>query len=110
MSTQAVLDQLLAALAEERRALLEQDVPSLLASSQSKHALLQALESEPPHGQRERLMELFEENRLNGTLLARRRREVELLLQHLTPNENSAGYDARGQSRTPISQRVLAVA
>jgi len=110
MTTQTVLDQLAAALAEERCALLEQDVPGLMASSQTKRAALQALESEPPHGQPERLLELFEENRLNGTLLARRRREVELMLQHLVPNENACGYDARGQSRTPISQRVLAVA
>jgi len=104
------LDQLAAALAAERRALLEQDVPQLLDSSHAKRAALQALQADPPHGQGERLAELFEENQRNGTLLTRRRREVDLLLQHLGLDESVLGYDAQGQSQKPASRRVRAVA
>jgi len=110
MTTQSVLDQLATALAEERRALLAQDVPGLLASSQSKRAALQALESEPAHGQHERLEELARENRFNGTLLSRRRREVEMLLGYFGQQQQPHAYDARGQTQKTPLQRVLAVA
>jgi len=110
MMSERVLDQLAAVLAEERRALLEQDVPRLLESSQAKRTTLQVLEADPPHGQDERLAELFEENRLNGVLLTRRRREVEVMLQCLGMNESILGYDAQGQSRKLPTRRMLAVA
>jgi len=106
----AVLDQLAAALAAERRALLEQDVPQLLESSQNKRAALQALESNPPHGQDERLAELGEANRFNATLLTRRRREVDLILQSLGVDEPVPAYDAQGHSQKMAPRRVLAVA
>jgi len=105
------LDQLAAALAEERRALLEQDVPRLLDSSQMKRAALEALESNPVQGQGARVAELHEDNRLNGVLLARRMREVELVLHHLgQPHETAPGYNAQGQQQQVTPRRVLAVA
>jgi len=110
MTTQLVLDQLAAALAEERRALLEQDVSGLLESSQSKRAALQMLESDPPREQNERLEELARENRFNGTLLSRRRREVEMLLGYLGRQQQPHAYDAQGQTQKLPLQRVLAVA
>jgi len=104
------LTQLADALAEERHALLEHDAQRLLNASQVKHSALQALDASPPAGEDERLLELAEANRMNGVLVARRRRELELTLRHLGQQEETAGYDAQGQSRNRPPQRVLAVA
>jgi len=104
----AVLDQLADALAEEHRALLEHDAQGLLHAGQLKLAALQALESAPPDTEDQRLSELAETNRMNGALLVRRRREVDLTLRQLGQHDN--GYDAQGLSRKTPPQRVLAVA
>jgi len=110
MMSQAVLDQLADALAEERTALLERDVQRLLHSNQTKRAALQSLESNPPHGQDERLAELFENNRLNGALLARRRQDVDVMLRSLSQHESVPAYNAHGQSQPMPLRRMLAVA
>src|SRR5690606_13613019 len=72
----AALDRRAAALADERRALLDHDVELLMRSTGEKLAALRELEDAVPQGQGERLAELAEANRRNGALLARRRREV----------------------------------
>jgi len=105
----AALTQLADALAEERSALLEHDIPRLLASSQRKCDALQALESNPPAEDDARLPELIEANRLNGALLARRRRELDILLRHFGHAEHPVAYDAHGHSRNLPPRRVLAV-
>jgi len=104
------LEQLAAALAEERAALLERDIQRLVHSSQRKREALQVLESSPPAGHDERLPELIEANRFNGALLTRRRHEVEATLRHLGGGEHTPAYDAHGHYRQAQSKRVLAVA
>lgn len=104
------IERLAAALAEERRALLEHDIEALMRSTADKLAALRALESNVPGQQAERLAELAEANRANGALLARRRREVNWALRHLGRSESSAGYDAQGQTSLPLARRELAIA
>ncbi|MBD9368327.1 flagellar protein FlgN [Xanthomonas sp. XNM01] len=106
----AVLDRLAAALAEERRALLDHDVELLVRSTQDKLAALRALEAEVPGDQQTRLAELAEANRSNGALLARRRREVNWALRHLGRSESAPAYDAQGQSQQLRARRDIAVA
>jgi len=106
----AALEQLAAALAEERAAIMERDIQRLADSGHHKRAALQALESNPPDGLDDHLSELFEANRLNGALLARRRHEVEAALRHLGGAENIPAYDAHGHYQQAQSKRVLAVA
>ncbi len=106
----AALDRLAAALAEERRALLDHDVELLVRSTQDKLAALQALEAQVPGGREVRLAELAEANRSNGALLARRRREVNWALRHLGRSESAPAYDAQGQSQQLNSRRDIAVA
>ncbi|MDH5822739.1 flagellar protein FlgN [Luteimonas sp. RD2P54] len=106
----ASLERLAAALAEERRALLEHDVEALMASTQAKLAALRALESHPAEGIATRLAELAEANRANGALLARRRREVNWALRHLGRSESGSEYDARGRADVVRTTRQLAVA
>ncbi|TMN17015.1 flagellar protein FlgN, partial [Pseudoxanthomonas sp. X-1] len=66
------------ALQEERRALLDNDVMALLASTEAKvRALRQAEAHPPPAAAAARLDELRRLNQANGVLLARRRREVD---------------------------------
>lgn len=105
----AALDRLALALAEERRALLDHDIELLVRSTQEKLAALRELEAELPDGRAERLAELAESNRSNGALLARRRREVNWALRHLGRAESSPEYDARGQAQQLQSRRDLAV-
>ncbi|WP_028917096.1 hypothetical protein [Pseudoxanthomonas sp. J35] len=104
------LDRLAAALAEERRALLDHDVELLVRATQEKLAALRALEAALPDGHAQRLAELAEANRSNGALLARRRREVNWALRHLGRLESAPEYDARGQAQQPRPRRDLAVA
>lgn len=108
----AHLDQLAAALAEERRAILEHDVEALVRSTQEKLTALRALEAQPPQGDAAfdaRLRELSELNQANGALLARRRREVNWALRHLGRSESTGAYDAHGQTDTISRSRPLAV-
>lgn len=106
----AALDRLAAALAEERRALLNHDVELLIRSTQEKLAALRELEAAVPGGRAERLAELAEANRSNGALLARRRREVNWALRHLGRAESAPEYDAHGQAQQVRATRNLAVA
>jgi len=106
----AALDRLAAALADERRALLDHDVELLMRSTGEKLAALRELEDAVPQGQGERLAELAEANRRNGALLARRRREVNWALRHLGRAESAPAYDANGQAQQLHARRDLAVA
>ncbi|MCR6687118.1 flagellar protein FlgN [Pseudoxanthomonas sp.] len=109
-ASDAALDRLASALAEERRALLDHDVELLVRSTQEKLVALRALESDLPDGRGERLAELAEVNRSNGALLARRRREVNWALRHLGRAESAPEYDAQGQAQQLQARRDLAVA
>jgi len=109
-ATDAALDRLAAALADERRALLDHDVELLMRSTAEKLAALRELEEALPQGQAERLAELAEANRRNGALLARRRREVNWALRHLGRAESAPAYDAHGQTQQLRASRDLAVA
>ncbi|KAF1685575.1 flagellar protein FlgN [Pseudoxanthomonas broegbernensis] len=108
-TSDAALDRLAAALAEERRALLDHDIELLVRSTQEKLAALRELETDLPDGLAERLVELAENNRSNGALLARRRREVNWALRHLGRAESAPEYDAQGQSQQLQARRDLAV-
>lgn len=109
-ATDDALDRLAAALADERRALLDHDVELLMRSTAGKLAALRELGEDLPHGQAGRLGELAEANRRNGALLARRRREVNWALRHLGRAESAPDYDARGQSQQLHARRDLAIA
>src|SRR5690606_42004795 len=102
--------RLAAALAHERRALLDHAVALLRGSSGGKPAALREREVAVPQGQGERLAELAEANRRNGALLARRRREVNWALRHLGRAESAPAYDAHGQAQQLHARRDLAVA
>jgi hypothetical protein len=104
------LDRLAAALADERRALLDHDIELLVRSTHDKLAALRRLEADLPNGRAERLSELSEVNRSNGALLARRRREVNWALRHLGRAESAPAYDAQGQAQQLQARRELAVA
>lgn len=109
-ATDAALEDLATALAEERRALLDHDAERLMRSTRAKLSALHALESDPPADYSERLAELVEANRANGALLARRRREVNWALRHLGRSESAPAYDMRGQAQQLHPSRELAVA
>ena len=109
-ATDLALDRLAAALADERRALLDHDVELLMRSTADKLAALRDIEQALPDGQAERLAELAEANRRNGALLARRRREVNWALRHLGRAESAPAYDAQGQSQQLHARRDLAIA
>jgi len=104
------LEQLAAALEDERCALIERDAQRLLQSSQIKRTALQSLETCPPDQHDQRLLELIEANRFNGALLTRRRHEIEATLRHLGGGEHIPAYDAHGHYQPAQSKRVLAVA
>jgi len=103
------LDRLAAALADERRALLDHDIELLVRSTHDKLESLRRLETDLPDGRAQRLAELAEANRSNGALLARRRREVNWALRHLGRAESAPAYDAQGQAQQLQSRRELAV-
>lgn len=107
-----LLDTLGAALAEERRAILDHDVEALMRSTQAKLATLRQLEARAPGADASfdaRLRELSEANQANGALLSRRRREVNWALRHLGRSESSGAYDAHGQTDTITRSRPLGV-
>lgn len=113
----ALLDQplegLAAALAEERRAILEHDVEALIRSTQEKLDALRLLETAvqgaPSPEIESRLSVLAQANQANGALLARRRREVNWALRHLGRSESAGAYDVHGQTSTVTATRPLAV-
>lgn len=104
------LDRLAQALADERQALLDNDINALMRSTQEKIAALKMLESGITEDREGRLAELVEINRANGALLARRRREVNWALRHMGRTESASGYDARGQASQAHVAREWAVA
>ncbi len=104
------LQRLSEALEGEQRALIEHDVPALVAATGNKLEALRELERNPPMNASERLKELAERNHANGVLLSRRRREVNWTLRQLGRSENAPGYDAKGQTQTVQARRPLAVA
>ncbi len=115
MSTvlEQTLDDLAAALAEERRAILEHDVPALIDSTQRKLETLRRIEQSfrdaaTPELEA-RVVELSQGNQANGALLARRRREVNWTLRHLGRSEASGAYDVRGQTAVAAGGRPLGV-
>ena len=59
---------------------------------------------------RQRVIGLQIDNRANGALLSRRRREVSWTLRQLGRSENASAYDAKGQSQQLHTRRSLAVA
>ena len=104
------LQQLSDALDGERQALIDHDIPALIAATWRKLDALRVLEAQPPLEHAERLRELAERNRANGVLLSRRRREVSWTLRQLGRSENASAYDAKGQSQQLHTRRSLAVA
>ncbi len=98
------------ALDAERQALIAHDVHALIRATGAKLEALRTLEGALPVGEGERLQELAEQNRANGALLARRRREVNWALRQLGRSEDAPGYDAKGQSHLTRAGRPLAVA
>lgn len=104
------LDALERALADERRALLENDAEALMQSTQAKLAALRLAETlSPAQSDAPRVQALSELNRANGILLARRRREVSWALRHLGRVESSGVYDAGGQAGIRPQSRCLGV-
>lgn len=104
------LQQLSDALDGERQALIDHDIPALIAATGRKLEALRVLEARPPLEQAERLRELAERNRANGALLSRRRREVSWTLRQLGRSDSASAYDAKGQSQQLHTRRSLAVA
>lgn len=104
------LQQLSDALDGERQALVDHDVPALIAATGRKLEALRILEAQPPVEHAAKLQELAERNRANGALLARRRREVNWALRQLGRSETASAYDAKGQSQLLHTRKPLAVA
>lgn len=104
------LERLATALADERQALLDNDITALMRSTQEKIAALKGLEAGITEDREGRLAELVEANRANGALLARRRREVNWALRHLGRVESAPSYNARGQASQARVTREWAVA
>jgi flagellar biosynthesis/type III secretory pathway chaperone len=104
------LEALERALDAERRALLENDVDALLASTADKLAALRRAESaQPGVVLAERLEALRERNQANGVLLSRRRREVGWALRHIGRVESTGVYDSHGQPGARPQARCLGV-
>jgi flagellar biosynthesis/type III secretory pathway chaperone len=104
------LEALERALDAERRALLENDVDALLASTADKLAALRRAESAHPGVvAADRLEALRLQNQANGVLLSRRRREVGWALRHLGRVESTGVYDSRGQPGARPQARCLGV-
>jgi len=112
-SLEQAVDALGASLAEERRAILEHDVESLIRSTCDKLEALRQVERSikdaPATGMHERLQELSQANLANGALLSRRRREVNWTLRHLGRSEASGAYDIKGHTSTMASTRALGI-
>lgn len=104
------IDALEHALQAERQALLDHDVEALLRSTQDKIAAIRRVEV-LPQGQVEatRVHALFDLNRANSILLARRRREVSWALRHIGRVESTGVYDAGGQAGARPQARMLGV-
>lgn len=106
----SLLDALAQALAAERRALLDHDIDALIRSTENKLLALQAVEAAAlPPDAGTRVRELAELNRANGSLLARRRREVNWALRHLGRSESAPAYDAHGRTASLTQARSLGV-
>ncbi len=104
------LEALERALEAERRALLDNDVDALLASTADKLAALRRAEASPQGSiDADRLETLRQQNQANGVLLSRRRREVGWALRHLGRVESSGVYDSRGQPGARPQARCLGV-
>jgi hypothetical protein len=104
------LEALERALDAERRALLDNDVDALLASTADKLAALRRAESaQPGVVLAERLEALRERNQANGVLLSRRRREVGWALRHIGRVESTGVYDSHGQPGARPQARCLGV-
>ena len=104
------LEALERALEAERRALLDNDVDALLASTADKLAALRRAEAAQPGTiAADRLETLRDKNHANGVLLSRRRREVGWALRHLGRVESTGVYDSRGQPGARPQARCLGV-
>lgn len=104
------LEALERALEAERRALLDNDVDALLASTADKLAALRRAEAAQPGTiAADRLETLRQQNQANGVLLSRRRREVGWALRHLGRVESGGVYDSRGQPGARPQARCLGV-
>lgn len=109
-ATDHPLEALERALDAERRALLENDVGALLASTADKLAALRRAEAaQPGVVAAERLEALRLQNQANGVLLSRRRREVGWALRHIGRVEATGVYDSRGQPGARPQARCLGV-
>ena len=110
---ESLLDHLAAALAEERRAILEHDVEALIRSTHEKLECLRQVEVAVRDTDatliKTRLSELAQANQANGALLARRRREVNWTLRHLGRSETAGAYDIHGQTSRISATRALGV-
>ncbi|TYT26288.1 flagellar protein FlgN [Luteimonas viscosa] len=110
VATDHPLEALERALDAERRALLENDVDALLASTADKLSALRRAESAQPGViAAERLEALRLQNQANGVLLSRRRREVGWALRHIGRVESTGVYDSRGQPGARSQARCLGV-
>ncbi len=113
IAIEPLLDNLAAALAEERRAILEHDVEALIRSTHEKLESLRQVEDAVRNTDATliatRLSELAQANQANGALLARRRREVNWTLRHLGRSETPGAYDSHGQTSRLSATRPLGV-
>ncbi len=104
------LEALERALDAERRALMDNDVDALLASTAAKLEALRRAESAPPGLEAAaRLEALRLQNQANSVLLSRRRREVGWALRHIGRVESTGVYDSRGQAGARHQARCLGV-
>ena len=104
------LEALERALDAERRALLDNDVDALLASTAAKLDALRRAESAQPGVEAAgRIEALRLQNQANGVLLSRRRREVGWALRHIGRVESTGVYDSRGQAGARPQARCLGV-
>ena len=104
------LDALEAALAAERRALLDNDAEALFRSTADKVAALRRAESmQPDPALAERVAALRAANHDNAILLARRRREVAWALRHLGRMESTPVYTAAGHASAVPQARALGI-
>jgi hypothetical protein len=110
-----LLDDLAAALAAERSALLQRDAEALRAACAAKNECLRRLVQVDdahfvpgPHA--EQLAALADLNRANGELIARRRRDAEWALSRLGRSVSAPAYQASGTLDATTGSRDLALA
>ena len=104
------LDALEAALAAERRALLDNDAEALFRSTADKVAALRRAEAmQPDPAMAGRIEALRAANYANAVLLARRRREIAWALRHLGRVESTPVYTAAGHANAIPQARALGV-